>query len=58
VNCNIKGQLIENQQLAMKTQHDQMKQDIGKDMRYQMVTLLGMFSTLNVPSNKISCIII
>ena len=54
-------QLIENHQLAMKTQHDQMKQDIESEMRHQMTTLLGSlsFSTSNVvSSNKVSSIII
>ena len=37
-----------------------MKQDIEREMRHQMATLLGSlsFSTSNVPSNKVSCIII
>ena len=34
-------QLIENHQLAMETQHDQMKQDIEREMRHQIATLLG-----------------
>jgi len=53
-------QLIKNNQLVMKTQQEQMKQDAERDMRYQMTTLLGslLFSTSNVSSNKVSCIII
>jgi len=53
-------QLIEKHQLAMKTQQDQMKQDIEREMRHQMATLLGSlsFNTSNVPSNKVSYIII
>jgi len=53
-------QLIKNNQLVMKTQQEQMKQDTERDMRYQMTTLLGslLFSTSNVSSNKVSCIII
>jgi len=49
-------QLIENHQLAMKSQHDQMKQDIEREMRHQVTTLLGslFFSTSNIPSNKVS----
>jgi len=33
-------QLIKNHQLTMKTQHDKMKQDIEREMRHQMTTLL------------------
>jgi len=37
-----------------------MKQDIEREMRHQMATLLESlsFSTSNVPSNKVSCITI
>jgi len=44
----------------MKTQHDQMKQDIERKMRHQMTTLLGSlsFNTSIIQSNKVSCIII
>jgi len=40
----------------MKTQHDQKKQDIERETRHQMATLGSLSS--NVPSNKVSCIII
>ena len=53
-------QLIKNHQLAMKAQHDQMKQNIEREIRYQIATLLGSlsFSTSNVLSNKVNCNII
>jgi len=53
-------QLIENHQLALKAQHDQMKQDIEREMRHEMATVLESlsFNTSNVLSNKVSCIII
>jgi len=53
-------QLIENHLLAMKTQHEYMKQDIEREMRHQMATLLGSLSciTSNVPPNTVSYIII
>jgi len=42
----------------MKTQHDQMKQEIERKMKSQMATLLGAlsFKNSNVPSNTISCV--
>jgi len=49
-------QLIEDQNLSMKTQHDQMKQEIEREMKRQMGTLLGAlsFSNSNVPLNTVS----
>jgi len=51
-------QLIEDQNLYMKTQHNQMKQGIEREMKRQMATLLGAlsFNNSNVPSNTISCV--
>jgi len=37
-------QLIEDQKLDMKIQHDQMKQEIEREMKCQMTTLLGVLS--------------
>ena len=44
-------QSIKNHQLAMKTQHDQIKQDIKREMKHEMTTLLRslLFNTSNVP---------
>jgi len=50
--------LIEDQKLFVKTQHDQMKQEIERELKRQMTTLLGAlsFNNSNVPS--LSCVII
>jgi len=60
--CELQSQrqLIENHHLAMKAQHDQMKQDIEREMGHHMATLLGSlsFNTSNVLSSKVSCITI
>ena len=51
-------QLIEDQKLSMKTQHDQMKQEIKMERKRQMATLLGAlsFNNSNVPSNTVSSV--